>query len=317
MKPVWAIAPYKNEKPWEDVWKFDHANNVIAIGWSDLGNVVALDEDQIRKRIKTKYPEKTTGKISYVISQFRSIRKIKVGHIILARRGKRQIAGLGVVTKTHYDDPTKAKKANIDDYNYRNCLSVKWKEDFEPIQFQKDVFHQNTIMPVTAPKILKIVKNYFKEEIADSELGDSTLIADFKKIESDKTTGPTTKQELHNARVGQGKYGSEVRELWNYRCAVTGSSTMAALEASHIKRWADSSNTQRLDPNNGLLLTANLHKLFDAGLISFEDSGKMLVSSKLPQSEREIFGVIGKKLSQKPSPETANYLSYHRTNFLE
>jgi hypothetical protein len=150
-----------------------------------------------------------------------------------------------------------------------------------------------------------------------SGLGDSTLIADIKKIESNKTTDPTTVQALINARIGQGKFGSDVRKYWSHRCCVTGSSTEAALEASHIKRWADSNDAQRLDPNNGLLLTANLHKLFDAGLISFDDSGKMLVSSKLPQSEREIFGVIGKKLSKKLSPETANYLSYHRTNFLE
>jgi hypothetical protein len=97
---------------------------------------------------------------------------------------------------------------------------------------------------------------------------------------------------------------------------VTGSITMAAPEASHIKPWADLNDNERIDPNNGLLLTANLHKLFDAGLISFEDSGKMLVSSKLSQSEREIFGVIGKRLSKKPSVETANYLAYHKTKFL-
>lgn len=101
------------------------------------------------------------------------------------------------------------------------------------------------------------------------------------------------------------------------RAIVTGSSTMAALEASHIKSWADSNDIQRLDPNNGLLLTANLHKLFDAGLISFDDSGRMLVSSKLSQSEQDIFGVVGRKLSKKPSPETAEYLSYHRTKYLE
>ncbi len=148
-----------------------------------------------------------------------------------------------------------------------------------------------------------------------SELGVSTLIADIKKIESN--TDPTTARALINARLGQGKFGLAVHQLWNHRCSVTGASTKAALEASHIQRWADSNDTQRLDPNNGLLLTANLHKLFDAGLISFDDSGKMLVSSKLSQSEQEIFGVIGKKLSEKPSAETANYLSHHRTKFLE
>jgi predicted restriction endonuclease len=189
---------------------------------------------------------------------------------------------------------------------------VRWIKAFEPIPFQKNVFHQHTIRPVTDPKILKTVENYFKEELSDSELGDSTLIADIKKIESNKTTDPTTVQALVNARVGQGKFGSDVRELWNHRCSVAGSTTKVALEASHIQPWADSNDTQRLDPNNGLLLTANLHKLFDAGLISFEASGKMIVSSKLSQSEREIFGLIGKKLSKTPSTETANYLLYHR-----
>ncbi|MEY4918792.1 MAG: hypothetical protein RL616_2705 [Verrucomicrobiota bacterium] len=149
-----------------------------------------------------------------------------------------------------------------------------------------------------------------------SELADSTLVADIKTILLDKTTNPTTVQALVSARVGQGKFGLAVREYWNHRCSVTGSSTKAALEASHIQSWADSNDAQRLDPNNGLLLTANLHKLFDAGLISFDDSGEMRVS-RLSQSEQEIFGLIGKKLSKKPSAETSNYLSHHRTKFLE
>src|SRR5208282_1530670 len=143
-----------------------------------------------------------------------------------------------------------------------------------------------------------------------TELEDSTLIADIKNIISNKTDDPTTVRALVNARVGQGKYGLNVRKIWNNRCCVTGSCTQAALEASHIKGWADSNDTERLDPNNGLLLTANLHKLFDAGLISFEDSGKMLVSSKLCQVEQGIFGVIGKGLSKRPSAEIAKYLSY-------
>jgi hypothetical protein len=149
------------------------------------------------------------------------------------------------------------------------------------------------------------------------QLEESTLIADIEEIKSNKATDPTTVQALVNARVGQGKYGLQVRKIWNNRCCVTGSRTRAALEASHIKRWADSNDIERLDPNNGLLLTANLHKLFDAGLISFEDSGKMLVSSMLSQAEQNIFGVVGKRLSKKPSGQIAKYLSYHRARFLE
>jgi hypothetical protein len=170
MKPAWAIAPFENKKPWEDVWQFDRANNVISIGWSSLGNVVALDEDQIRERIKTNEPKWKPKRISYVIGQFRFFRKIEVGQIIFARRGRKQIAGLGVVTNTHYDDPTKAKESNIEDYDFRNFLAVRWIKDFEPIQFQKNVFLQPTIRPVTDAEILKTVEVYFKESVSDSEV---------------------------------------------------------------------------------------------------------------------------------------------------
>lgn len=213
----------------------------------------------------------------------------RLEHIDAIRRGAKCFGVLG-----KFIDP-KAKKVKIETFDDEQLLIIGNLEDDDD--------------RYTYARILG--------RLPISELGVSTLIADFKKIESDKATGPTTKQELFNARVGQGKFGSDVREFWNHCCSVTGASTKAALEASHIKRWADSNDAQRLDPNNGLLLTANLHKLFDAGLISFDDSGQMLVSSKLSQSEQEIFGVIGKKLSKKPSAETANYLSYHRTKFLE
>jgi len=59
----------------------------------------------------------------------------------------------------------------------------------------------------------------------------------------------------------------------------------------------------------------HLHKLFDAGLISFYSSGKMLVSSKLSRAEQSILGLIGKRLLKKPSSKTAKYLSHHRNFF--
>lgn len=153
----------------------------------------------------------------------------------------------------------------------------------------------------------------FVRRIPITELADSTLVADIKSIISNQTAEPTTVQALVNARVGQGKFGLAVRQLWNHRCSVTGSSVKIALEASHIQPWRNSNDNQRLDPNNGILLTASLHKLFDAGLISFESSEKMIVSSKLSSSECEIYGLNRKKLSKIPTVETANYLLHHRT----
>ena len=102
--------------------------------------------------------------------------------------------------------------------------------------------------------------------------------------------------------------------LWNDRCAVTGSETRDAIRASHIKPWSKSSDEERLDPRNGIPLVASLDVLFDAGLISFGPSGKMIASSRLSTAERELFGIGEASLTEKPAAKTAEYLAYHRND---
>lgn len=122
----------------------------------------------------------------------------------------------------------------------------------------------------------------------------------------------TTKKALVDARLGQGKFRDDVLEAWENCCAVTGSMVLAAIRASHIKPWRASTNDERLDPNNGLPLIASLDALFDAGLISFNSSGQLLVSGSLNTVERGIFGITKMALQKKPSAKTSQYLAYHR-----
>jgi hypothetical protein len=155
-----------------------------------------------------------------------------------------------------------------------------------------------------------VLRNPEHPQYIPPKLGDSTQIDDFNDID-ETSDSPTEALELKKIRIGQGKFGLAVGTIWKSQCAVTGSSTRAVLEAAHILPWADSAAKERIDPNNGLLLTANLHRLLDAGLISFK--GKtMLVSSKLSLSERDILGLNSKELSKEPSAKTAKYLSDHR-----
>ena len=149
--------------------------------------------------------------------------------------------------------------------------------------------------------------------LAQKPTSQSTLTNDLQSILKQKV-GQTTKETLVNARVGQGEFRQQVLKLWQHRCCVTGSFTKYAIRASHIKPWSESTNEERLDPYNGLPLTANLDALFDSGLISFEDSGALIVSPALSDDERKIFNVHCCSLSKTPSPETASYLAYHRDN---
>ena len=57
----------------------------------------------------------------------------------------------------------------------------------------------------------------------------SGLDEDLKPIVTSQANDPTTVQALVDARVGQGEFRAAVLKLWDYRCCVTGSSTVAAI----------------------------------------------------------------------------------------
>ena len=138
------------------------------------------------------------------------------------------------------------------------------------------------------------------------------VITDITQIDKNDELDSTTKKSLIQARIGQGKFRKDLMNMWN-SCAVTGCTISELLRASHIKPWRDSKNKQRLDPNNGLLLEANLDALFDSGLISFADNGDMLVSVRLTQLERQKLG-IPCRLRINPNENQCRYLDYHRKN---
>lgn len=116
---------------------------------------------------------------------------------------------------------------------------------------------------------------------------------------------------LHEARIGQGKFRTEVASYWR-GCAVTGCRALQLLAASHIKPWRDSNDLERLDPYNGLLLTPNLHALFDLGLISFNDDGGILLSGRADPTALNALGVHSRRRIRRLTAKHREYLQVHR-----
>ncbi|MGC9458868.1 HNH endonuclease [Vibrio genomosp. F10] len=141
-----------------------------------------------------------------------------------------------------------------------------------------------------------------------SDLAKIDINADIKQVMTDKTLTETEKTILVNTRVGQGHFRAKLVQMWG-GCALTGYRNTQLLLASHIKPWRDSNNEERLDKFNGLLLLANLDKAFDLGFISFDDHGKVLISSYLESPD-----VIGLKedMAFNIVAEHKPYLRYHR-----
>lgn len=98
-----------------------------------------------------------------------------------------------------------------------------------------------------------------------------------QQIESDSTIDETQRLALVLARRGQGLFRERVRRIES-RCRITGVDRIEHLRASHCKPWRDCDNQERLDAENGLLLTPSIDHLFDRGFLSFQDEGRVLLS---------------------------------------
>lgn len=121
----------------------------------------------------------------------------------------------------------------------------------------------------------------------------------------------TERDAVRKSRIGQGRFRNELIQYWE-GCAVTGITVRSVLRASHIKPWRDSDNQERLDRYNGLLLAPNLDALFDAGLISFTDAGRIVLSSKLSNNERSLLGVDDNLALRMVEEPHWKYLHFHR-----
>jgi HNH endonuclease len=156
------------------------------------------------------------------------------------------------------------------------------------------------------------VKKFLRELIPLLE-GDLDDSAEVVEIKSAKNLSSTQRKALLDARIGQGQFRKSLIGEWK-GCAVLGCKISQLLRASHIKPWKVSNNRERLDRNNGLLLLASLDAAFECGLISFDDSGGILISSKLAPKDQHSLGITeGAKLRTPPSTSRQSYLQYHRT----
>jgi HNH endonuclease len=139
---------------------------------------------------------------------------------------------------------------------------------------------------------------------------DNNIVDDIQHIIEQTDIETTERDSLIQSRIGQGKFRENLIKLWQ-ECSVTGYKMVSLLVASHIKPWAYSDNKERLDPFNGLLLLPNIDKAFDMGYISFDKTGKILISKGFVD-----FGLLGIRKGIQINIKDGNipYLEYHRTH---
>ena len=114
-------------------------------------------------------------------------------------------------------------------------------------------------------------------------------------------------------REGQDEYRRKLLEECPF-CPITMINEESLLIASHIKPWAVSDSKERIDPNNGFILSPLYDKLFDRGYITFTDDKHVSISNWLSRQVKDRIGIKENQLFQflPMNDSRAKYLEYHR-----
>jgi putative restriction endonuclease len=120
--------------------------------------------------------------------------------------------------------------------------------------------------------------------------------------------------QLVQPRLGQGIFRVAVMDAYSRACAVTQEHSLPALEAAHIQPYARDGPH---DVRNGVLLRADLHRLFDQGYVTITPEYRLEVSPRLKedyQNGRSYYPLHGSSVclpAAAPETPSADFLRWH------
>ena len=165
-----------------------------------------------------------------------------------------------------------------------------------------------------ADALIGLIGDSFWTARNEIEHAQNPLTAELDDIEAEKlVVGPTLREQVVRARRGQGVFRSNVLLREEY-CRVTKVSEPRHLVASHIKPWRVGSDAERLDGNNGLLLSPHIDHLFDDGYITFTASQRLLIVPEVREKLVDAWGIDAAADVGSFTREQAAYLDYHHAN---
>ena len=170
------------------------------------------------------------------------------------------------------------------------AIFINWDETLtnrlvtQPIPY--DSFEQKVPSAVqgAAPRTLKVLRTWMKENQS--------------KLAADKEEGVAHVTREVESRLGQQQFRGRLITAYGRRCAISGCDIEAVLEAAHIQSVANG-GTHAV--TNGLILRADLHTLFDRGLITINDRFEVQVDRSLSKSAYQKLNGVKFRLPERPS----------------
>lgn len=137
-------------------------------------------------------------------------------------------------------------------------------------------------------------------------------------------SGPTETRSTVKIRRGQQFFRQAVLNAYEVRCCISGINVPRLLVASHIKPWGKFPE-HRLNPRNGLCLSALHDAAFDAGFITLDEKLNVILSKHLrrffpqPALEQNFLSFEGQpiRLPEKLAEPDPEFIRYHRKKIFQ
>jgi len=204
--------------------------------------------------------------------------------------------------------------------NYMGHLAPLLPQKYSPIQTNgngNQAAYLSSVSNVMANSLFEIID---EQDLVSQLIGAGMSYAIEEKenlveieLQNQNNISATETEQVVKARRGQGIFRSRVESI-EVRCRITGLTHKEHLRASHIKPWRDSTNQERLDGNNGLLLAPHIDHLFDRGWIAFDERGKICVSARLAPSVLAAWNINVDVDAGSFNAKQQAYLEWHLNN---
>jgi putative restriction endonuclease len=126
------------------------------------------------------------------------------------------------------------------------------------------------------PMAITVVKHkYFDHDANATSAAQPAPQQDFELVGDDESPHKLTTRK---DRLGAGAFRDSLLSAYGGACCVTGETSAEVLEAAHIEPYVNAGSNH---VQNGLLLRVDIHRLFDAGLLTLDDDFTLRISPRL------------------------------------
>jgi HNH endonuclease len=265
------IAPGHQAEYWDQC----RQEGYICVGWDSVGDLTKFrSKQEFYKVFEKEYLSEYNGKLATTrrkANELWTLVELLPGDKVIANRGSKTVLAVGTVQKSGYEwRPTQTRT------EYFHTVKVKWDESLaKTIPPQS---WNNTVAPLSY--------DLFKK-IAGSSAPPIDSVRDLDDLTDERVRIETTVKD----RQGQPQFREKLLGIYARHCAVSDCDASAALEAAHIRPYIGPKSN---DSCNGILLRADLHRLFDNHLLGIHpDTLRVFVSPKLMSSVyRSLDGTI-------------------------